>query len=115
MRAHALPHHRPMLARHPAPAEIFLRRRPESPQGHHCTVSLTETFYAEMGTDLRDRRLGDSYRRPACPVVVSWARELAFAKASITTAPADLWHARLAVKTLRRDQREAMAEAGDTR
>ena len=31
---------------------------------------------AEMGIDLRDRRLGDSHRRPACPVVAPWAREL---------------------------------------
>ncbi len=37
----------------------------------------------------------------------------ALAKASITMAPADLWQARLAVKTLRRDQREAIAEAGE--
>ncbi len=36
----------------------------------------------------------------------------ALAKASITMAKADLWKARLAVKTLRRDQREAIAEAG---
>ncbi len=35
----------------------------------------------------------------------------ALAKASITMAPADLWRARLAVKTLRADQREAIAEA----
>jgi hypothetical protein len=28
-------------------------------------------------------------------------------------AKADLWHARLAVKTLRRDQREAIAGAGE--
>ena len=35
----------------------------------------------------------------------------ALAKASITMAKVDLWHARLAVKTLRRDQREAIAEA----
>ena len=37
----------------------------------------------------------------------------ALAKASITMAKADLWKARLAVKTLRRDQREAIAEAGE--
>ncbi len=37
----------------------------------------------------------------------------ALAKASITMAKADLWHARLAVKTLRRDQREAIAEAAE--
>ncbi len=42
-----------------------------------------------------------------------WARELAFARASITMAKADLWRARLAVKTLRRGQREAIAEAGE--
>ncbi len=33
------------------------------------------------------------------------------AKASITMDKADMWHARLAVKTLRRDQREAIAQA----
>ncbi len=34
----------------------------------------------------------------------------ALAKASITMDKVDLWNARLAVKTLRRDQREAIAE-----
>ncbi len=34
----------------------------------------------------------------------------ALAKASITMTKVDLWHARLAVKTLRRDQRRAIAE-----
>ncbi len=37
----------------------------------------------------------------------------ALAKASITMAKADLGHARLAVKTLRRDQREAIAKAAE--
>ncbi len=37
----------------------------------------------------------------------------ALAKASITMAKVDLWHAQLAVKTLRRDQREAIAEVGE--
>ncbi len=37
----------------------------------------------------------------------------ALAKASITMAPAELWRARLAVKTLRKDQREAIAEAAE--
>ncbi len=37
----------------------------------------------------------------------------ALAKASITMDKVDLWWARLAVKTLRRDQREAIAEAGE--
>ncbi len=37
----------------------------------------------------------------------------ALAKASITMDKADLWHARLAVKTLRRDQRAAIAEVGE--
>ncbi len=35
----------------------------------------------------------------------------ALAKAAITMDKADLWQARLAVKTLRRDQREAIAAA----
>ncbi len=38
----------------------------------------------------------------------------ALAKAAITMAKADLWWARLAVKTLRRDQREAIAEASES-
>ena len=37
----------------------------------------------------------------------------ALARASITMARIDLWHARLALKTLRRDQREAIAEVGE--
>ncbi len=37
----------------------------------------------------------------------------ALARASITMAKVDLWHARLAVKTLRRDQRQAIAEAAE--
>ncbi len=37
----------------------------------------------------------------------------ALTRASITMGKVDLWHARLAVKTLRRDQREAMAAAAE--
>ena len=37
----------------------------------------------------------------------------ALARASITMAKADLWRARLAIKTLRKDQREAIAEVGE--
>ncbi len=37
----------------------------------------------------------------------------ALARASITMTKANLWQARLALKTLRRDQREAIAEAGE--
>ncbi len=37
----------------------------------------------------------------------------ALARAAITMAKVDLWHTRLAVKTLRLDQREAIAEAGE--
>ncbi len=37
----------------------------------------------------------------------------ALAKASITMDKADLWQARLAVKTLRRNLREVIAEAGE--
>jgi hypothetical protein len=33
----------------------------------------------------------------------------ALARASTTMAKVDLWHARLAIKTLRKDQREAIA------
>ncbi len=38
---------------------------------------------------------------------------MAFAKAAITMTKADLWRARLAIKTLRKDQREAIAAAGE--
>ena len=37
----------------------------------------------------------------------------ALARASITMDKVDLWRARLAVKTLRRDQREAIAEVAE--
>ncbi len=37
----------------------------------------------------------------------------ALAKAAITMTKVDLWHARLAVKTLRRDQRQAIAAAAE--
>ncbi len=39
---------------------------------------------------------------------------MAFAKAARTMAPADLWLARIAIKTLRRNQREAIAEAAES-
>ncbi len=38
----------------------------------------------------------------------------ALAKAAITMDRVDLWHARLAIKTLRRDQREAIAEVAES-
>ncbi len=38
----------------------------------------------------------------------------ALARASMTMAKVDLWHARLAVKTLRKDQREAIAAAAES-
>ncbi len=38
---------------------------------------------------------------------------MTLARASVAMAKADLWRARLAVKTLRRDQREAIAEVGE--
>ncbi len=37
----------------------------------------------------------------------------ALAKASITLAKADIWNARLGLKILRRDQRQAIAEVGE--
>ena len=38
----------------------------------------------------------------------------ALARAAQTMDKADLWNARLALKTLRRDQREAIAEAAES-
>ncbi len=37
----------------------------------------------------------------------------ALARAAQTMGKVDLWKARLAIRTLRRDQREALAEAGE--
>ncbi len=60
----------------PAPAGLLLRHRPESLQGYVAQVVLRRLSDAEMGIDLRDRRLSDSDRRFAFPVVVPWVREL---------------------------------------
>ena len=38
----------------------------------------------------------------------------AFARAAATMGKAELWRARLAMKTLRLDQRQAIAEAAET-
>ncbi len=56
------------------------------------------------------RRRSTRYTRPAR---LRGVVTKALARASITMAKVDLWHARLAVKTLRRDQREAIAEVGE--
>ena len=53
-----------------------MRHRPESLQGYVAQVVLRRLSDAEMGIDLRDRRLSDSDRRFAFPVVVPWVREL---------------------------------------
>ncbi len=57
-------------------AGFFLRRWPESLQGYDAQVVLRRLSDAEMGIDLRDRRLSDSDRLSAFPVVVLWVREL---------------------------------------
>ncbi len=54
-----------------------------------------------------------SWPRPAPLLGPNHGVTKALAKAAITMAKVDLWRARLAVKTLRRDQREAIAEAGE--
>ncbi len=56
-------------------------------------------------------RAGPAPRRPGARPRPR--RDSGLAKASITMAKADLWNARLAVKTLRRDQREAIAESAE--
>jgi hypothetical protein len=50
---------------------------------------------------------------PARVVGADHRATMALAKAPITKDKADLWQARLAVKTLRRYQREAIAEAAE--
>ncbi len=49
----------------------------------------------------------------ACTLGADHRATKALAKAATTMAKADLWKARLAVKTLRRDQREAIAAAAE--
>ena len=44
---------------------------------------------------------------------VDYGVTIAFAKAAETMAPADLWLAKIASKTLRKDQRRAIAEAAE--
>ncbi len=53
-----------------------MRHRPESLQGYVAQVVLRRLSDAEMGIDLLDRRLSDSDRRFAFPVVGPWVREL---------------------------------------
>ena len=55
---------------------LFLRRRPESPQDYVAPVIFWRPADAEMGSDLRDRRLSVIDRRSAVPVVVHWVGEL---------------------------------------
>ncbi len=54
-----------------------------------------------------------SGRRTSITRAARMVSEAGGAAAAITLAPADLWKTRLAVKTLRRDQREAIAEAAE--
>ncbi len=56
----------------------------------------------ELATAGAAKVLGDDHRAT-----------VALARAAITMAKVDLWRARLVVKTLRRDQREAIAGAGE--
>ncbi len=67
-------------------------------------------------------RLRSNHRHSHCALTAAGAAKVlghdhgvtqALAKASITMAKADLWHARLGLKTLRRDQREAIAAAAE--
>ena len=69
----------------------------------------------------RDNAPWDSFTSPECSYQRQPQAEMgpdhsatrALAKASITMTTADLWQARLALKTLRLDQREAIAVAAD--
>ena len=66
-------------------------------------------------------RIGDRKReqaswnadRKALELVAAGAAKVLGHDHGVTKAMADLWRARLAVKTLRRDQREAIAEAAE--
>ena len=63
----------------PVPGErrrSFLCHQPESVQGYVALGVLRRPADADMGIDLRDRRLSDVDRRSAFRVVVHWVREL---------------------------------------
>ena len=55
---------------------MFLRRRPESLQYYIVMIVLRRLAHAEMGIDLRDRRLSVGDRLPAFLIVVIWICEL---------------------------------------
>ena len=66
----------------------------------------------------RNKLLPDYANRPIIssavrPCAASHRATRALTRASITMTKVDLWHARLALKTLRKDQREAIAEAAE--
>jgi hypothetical protein len=60
----------------PASPVMFLRRRPESLQYYIVMIVLRRLAHAEMGIDLRDRRLSVGDRLPAFLIVVIWICEL---------------------------------------
>ena len=55
---------------------MFLRRLPESLQYYIAMIVLRRLAHAEMGIDLRDRRLSVGDRLPAFLIVVIWICEL---------------------------------------
>ena len=76
-------------------------------------ISIDHQLGPLFGLNASGRSPGHDYARPRThprPTPRPW---LALARAAITMARIDLWHAQLALKTLRRDQREAMAEAAE--
>ena len=91
------------------------RPRPETVTDRHV-LSQLEWFGNRMGLGLTRRdaaeseRTGQSLQGEAG--VLSFdeppTSPRALAKAAMTMATVDLWHARLAIKTLRRDEREAI-------
>ncbi len=81
----------------PAPAGLFL---PTSGRRWHNATMLPDRFTIILAAAGATLTLGE--RHPAT---------VALSRASETMDKIDLWQARLAMKTLRKDQREAIAEA----
>ena len=89
-------HNRPMLL----PFDLYSADRSEREREAARWHLERETL--ELAAAGAAKVLGDDHRATR-----------ALARAAISMSKADLWRARLAVKTLRRDQREAIAEAAD--
>ncbi len=121
----------PVETREPATSKFAVTPIPPAPAGLLLRASCARVHKAAMlpfdpySADLSDREREAARWHPeretlelaaagaARVMGASHSATRAFAQAAITMAIVDLWKDRVAVKTLRRDQREAIAEAAE--